>query len=262
MRQQGPFQRDDLHELGEFLATTEGVVSMREVFYGNRDPKVVGLRHDVDNHRKALDTAVAMAEWEAMHGWRSTYFLLHTARYWTEGRWRAAAERIAELGHEIGLHVDAIAHALAYGGNPHVMVSEALEELRNAGHVVSGIVGHGNRLCHIANFANDEQFVECARPSLGAPDRKLTANGRSLRLDPKPLADFGIEYEAIGLRQYEFSPGQMRTRPGQVYNTDSGGKWYYPFEQTIEEFNAITDGQLHLLVHPDHWHMAFETVAA
>jgi hypothetical protein len=258
VRQRGPFTRDDLHELGQFLATADAVVAMREVYAGNRDPRVIGMRHDVDNHADALATAVALAEWEAIHGWRSTYFLLHTARYWKDGRWRRAAETIAALGHEIGLHVDALAQALMHGGDPHELVCEALQELRDAGHVVTGVVGHGNQpVCHVAAFANDEQFVECVRDNMGAPDRELTYEGRTLRIDPHPLSDYGLEYESIGLRMYESADGIMRTRPGQVYNTDSGRKWYYPFEQTVADFEAITDGQLHLLIHPDHWHEAF-----
>jgi nucleotide-binding universal stress UspA family protein len=257
VRQKGPFTREDLTELGEFLATAHAVVSMREVLAGNRDPRVVAVRHDVDNHPDALETAVELARWEAAQGWRSTYFLLHTARYWKDGRGREAAETIALLGHEIGLHVDAVAHALEYGGDPHEIVAEALEELRDAGHVVTGVVGHGNPLCHKADFANDEQFLECERPQMGEPDRVLSYNGRKLKLDPRPLADFGLQYESISLRLYEADDGIMRTRDGQVYNTDSSCKWFYPFEQTIAEFEAITDGQLHLLIHPDHWYEAF-----
>lgn len=260
MRQQGPFTREDLTEFGEFLATAHAVVSMREVLAGNRDPHVIAMRHDVDNHSEALETAVELARWEAAQGWRSTYFLLHTARYWTEGRWRQAAETMALLGHEIGLHVDAVAHALQYGGDPHELVADALDDLRSAGHTVTGIVGHGNQLCHQAEFANDEQFVECVRDNMGESDRELSYRGRTLKLDPRPLADFGLEYESIGLRMYESEDGILRTRPGQVYNTDSSCKWYYPFEQTIAEFEAITDGQLHLLMHPDHWAAAFAPV--
>jgi len=257
MRQQGPFTREDLVELGEFFETARGVIAMREVFAGNRHRRVIGLRHDVDNHRAALETALELASWEAEHGWRSTYFLLHTAPYWRNGRWREAAETIASLGHEIGLHTDALAHALVNGGDPHELVHAALTELREAGHVVTGVVGHGNQLCHVVEFANDEQFLECARPNHGEPDRVLSYRGRTLRLDPRPLADFGLEYESICLRQYEGADGVMRTREGQVYNTDSGGKWFYPFEETIAEFRAIVSGQLHLLLHPDHWHTAF-----
>lgn len=264
MRQAGPFTSSDLDELGEFFSTTQAVVSMREIHAGNRNPRVVGLRHDVDNHVHALDTAVELARWEAEHGWRSTFFLLHTARYWEDERWRRAAETMALLGHEIGLHVDAIAYALDHGGDPHEIVEEALAEMRDAGHTVIGVVGHGNQLCHRIEFANDEQFRECVRPTLGEPDRELSYAGRTLKLDPRPLSDFGLHYESINLRQYEGLDGIMHTRPGQVYNTDSGRKWYYPFEQTIAEFEAITDGQLHLLLHPDHWHKAFvvEEVAA
>lgn len=264
MREHGPFHAADLTALGDFLQTAHAVISMRDVLAGNRDPRVIAVRHDVDNHSEALDTAVALARWEAAHGWRATYFLLHTARYWKDGRWRQAAETMALLGHEIGLHVDAVAYALEFGGDPHEIVFEALEDLRGAGHVVTGIVGHGNQLCHKASFANDEQFDECVRNNLGAPDRTLRHKDRELKLDPRPLADFGLQYESIGLRCYEADDGIMHTRPGQLYNTDSGGRWYYPFEDTVRRFQALKDGQLHLLTHPDHWPRAFvpEAVAA
>lgn len=256
MRRQGPFNPQDLYSLGAFLESTDGAVAMREVYEGNRSPRVVGMRHDVDNHPKALDTAVAMGQWEAARGWRSTYFLLHTARYWRDGRWRAAADELAGLGHEIGLHADAIAEALLHGGDPDEMIEEALADLRTEGHEVIGVVGHGNGLSYEIEFANDEQFTECVRPNMGAPDRELVWDGRVVKLNPRPLADFGLKYESIGLRQYQHN-GEMRTRPNQLYNTDSGGRWYYPWRQTVQKFEALIDGQLHLLVHPDHWHTAF-----
>lgn len=65
MRQRGPFTREDLVELGEFYASAHAVVSMREVLAGNRDPRVIAVRHDVDNHPAALATAVELARWEA-----------------------------------------------------------------------------------------------------------------------------------------------------------------------------------------------------
>lgn len=256
MRRTGPFQQDDLADLEEFLSTADAVISMREVHAGNRHPRVIAVRHDVDNHADALATAVGMARWEADLGWRSTYFLLHTAAYWKDGRWRAAAETMASLGHEIGLHVDAVAYALQFGGDPHEIVLEALAELRAEGHVVTGVVGHGNEMCRYGEFANDEQFVECVRTDMGARDRVLEVANRSLKLNPRPLADYGLEYESIGLRMYETN-GIYRTLPGQIYNTDSAGKWYYPFEDTVREFNKLTVGQLHLLIHPDHWSEAF-----
>jgi hypothetical protein len=239
---------------------------MREVLAGKRDSRIIGMRHDVDNHRDALATAVELARWEDEHGWHSTYFLLHTAKYWWDGRWRKAAETIASLGHEIGLHVDALAYALEFGGDPHALVFDALSDLREAGHRVTGIVGHGNPLCHKAHFANDEQFVECVRSDMGEPDRVLRYKGRTLKIDPRPLADFGLEYESISLRMYEGDDGIWRTRPNQLYNTDSGGQWYHPFEETVAEFESrlrrpgqfeVRGGQLHLLIHPDHWSEAF-----
>lgn len=258
------FTPADLDELGEFYAEADRVITMREVFEGDRHHRAIGVRHDVDDNPHALETAVEMARWEAANGWRTTYFLLHTAPYWKDGRVFDAADAIAELGHEIGLHVDALADSLLYGGDPHDKVHKALAELRAHGHDVVGVVGHGNsRVCRAANFANDEQFTDCRRIKMGDADRVLEFRGRKIRIQPRPLAEFGIQYDSVWLRIYENRAGIARTRPHQLYNTDSGGRWHYPFEETVEAFRDLhVDGQLHLLVHPDWWPKAFEAVMA
>jgi hypothetical protein len=125
--------------------------------------------------------------------------------------------------------------------------------LRGFGLHVNGVVGHGDPLCPKYNFANDEQFVECARPNLGAPDREIATG---VRIKPRPLASFGLDYESVRLER-------------ALYNTDSGGKWYAPWEDTVAAFDRTISagpakvagdrslGQLHILLHPDWWCQAF-----
>lgn len=271
MRELRPFYADDLDELDErFFARAAKVVAMEDVVAGDRAPNVIGLRHDCDAGH-SLATAVKMARWEAERGYRSTFYILHTSPYWVFPGFRQMLDDIASYGHEIGIHTDALAEALKTGRDPGVILDEALARLRGFGFDVRGVAGHGNPMCNRdrspgeITFANDEQFLECRRVKEGPPDRVITRGEISLRLAPRPLADFGLEYEALW-SAYPF--------PWRI--SDSGGKWLNPgFEETAEQF-AVQLGvtalpmvtaaprQLHALIHPDWWAQAFvsEAIAA
>lgn len=235
--------RHDLAELDRLLSGFRAVVSMRQVFEGARSPDVVGLRHDVDDNHGSLNTALRIAAWEHSRGYRSTFLLLHTASYWRRPDFFQVVDMIAGFGHEIGIHADAIGWALAHGGNPASILRAAVERLRQHGHDVVGVAPHGNRNCYRPDgsllYVNDEMFTECARPELGAPDRLLSLNGRKVKLEPMPLAAFGLDYECYRL-------------PHGRYLSDSGGRWNVPPGSVID-----CDGQLHVLMHPDWWREAF-----
>lgn len=251
---------------------------MQEIWDGNYNPACIGLRHDVDASNRAthyaLDTSVKLAEWEAERGYRATYYVLHTAHYWNEPDFADKLHRIAEYGHEIGIHADALAESFKTGRDPDVILNEAIGTLRGYGFRVRGVAGHGNPLCNRdrnitageESFANDEQFVECARPSEGLPDRKITRGSITRRLRPRPLSDFGLEYEALNLAYH----GPLK--PFRI--SDSGGRWLNPgWEETVERWNlerrqfpnqdVATPAvrQLHFLLHPDWWQEAFVPAA-
>jgi hypothetical protein len=254
VRDRAPFQADDLAGLDELLSAASAVVALIDVHRGNRSPSVIGLRHDCDAAH-SLATAVKMAEWEAERGYRSTYYLLHTSPYWGAPGFRESLDRIACLGHEIGIHSDALAEALKTGGDPDAILEDALAELRGYGFQVLGVAGHGNRLCvrdrgvGEAEFFNRDQFTGCG----GVHGREITRGAHTIRVRPRPLADFGLEYEAL-------SAGSLP--PWR--QSDSGGRWYRNPDELLAEFAANTEKQLHLLQHPDHWREAFtrEAVAA
>lgn len=256
MNERHPFTADDLSELdARLLSEAAACVAMQEIHDGNHDVAVVGLRHDVDAGH-ALATAVRMAEWEADRGYRSTYFLLHTAPYWGGAAFAESVERIVQCGHEIGIHTNALAEALRTGGDPDVILQAAINELRSLGVRVRGVAAHGDPLC-IQNrtsgestFTNYEQFVECPRPQVGASDRMIVRGAMRLKLAPRPLADFGLEYEALWLGL----PDPFRV-------SDSGGSWSQPFDSAVAQF-ADGQRQLHLLWHPDWWSQAFPAAVA
>ena len=272
MRAESPFGPDDLHELDErILSRASGVISKREVHAGNHDPRAVAVRHDCDAAH-SLAVAVKFAAWEAERGYRSTYYMLHTSPYWNWPTFRPSLERIALLGHEIGIHTDALAEALIHGGDPDQILEQALETLRSWGHTITGVAGHGNGICRAKpgeiNFANDEQFVECEpgrervreeRVAAGLDPLMIVRGARALRVHPRPLADFGLEYEAIRVSRPAGMP---------VWRvSDSGGRWKHAdheptFDEAVDLFERRLDGsadpqQLQLLVHPDWWADAF-----
>jgi hypothetical protein len=239
MRDKEPFQPQDLDELDDrLLSQALAVVPMREVAKGKTHPHIIGLRHDVDN---VLPPAVAMAEWEADRGYRSTYFILHTSPYWQDKPTLIAGlDRIAEAGHEIGFHINAITAAIETGGDPIQIASEALEELRSYGHEVTGVAAHGDRACYKHRFVNDELFTECRRSDMGPASRDIGG----IMLEPISLAWFGFEYETYRL-------------PKADYLSDSGGQWSQPFDTVAAQF-PYEGGQLHMLIHADWWGEAFD----
>jgi hypothetical protein len=246
VKQTEPFGLEELEELGRFLDRADDVVPMRAVADGEWDSHLVGMRHDVDN---AIEPAVAMALWEAERGYQSTYFILHTAPYWHDtDLMRRSLDVIADCGHEIGLHNNAIAEATQTGDDPRLLLAIAANDLRMYGHEVIGTVAHGDPGCYgddgLVRFVNDEIFEECARPGLGEPDRVVA----DVNLRPVPLSHFRFEYDANWL-------------PRGAYLSDSGGRWSgVGFDANAMQFPF--DGQLHMLVHPDWWVEAFAEVPA
>jgi len=242
MRDKSPFQPDDLAELGEFLDRAWRVVPMEYICM--YQPNVIGMRHDVDN---AIAPAVEMARWEAERGYRSTYFILHTAPYWGEKETlKASLEVIAECGHEIGFHINAITAAIQTGRDPIAIAAEAVGELRSYGYDVHGVVAHGDNACYQYGFINDELFIESARPDYGPPNRVID-HMSGTALNPISRRGLGFNYDPNWL-------------PRGEYLSDSGGSWSKPFDEVAAGFPDKT-GQLHMLVHPDWWANAFAGAA-
>ena len=221
---------------------------MREIAAGERDPLVIGLRHDVDN---IIVPCRELAQWEFKLGIRATYFILHDSPYWDRPDLEETLSEIASYGHEIGLHANALAVALQTGRDPEEIIFSALDKLRGWGHKVIGVAPHGDGLCGKAHFVNDEMFEECVRPEMGHPRRKLQSTW-SVDINPLPLAHYGLTYETYRL-------------PRALYLSDSGGSWDLPVEtktswKDINESFPSAFGQLHILMHPCWWVAAFDKV--
>ncbi len=252
------FGPHDLERLARLLERADDVVPIREAFARRADwpERFIALRHDMDHD---VENSVRLAEWESQRGFRSTYYVLHGDWYWGGPAARQpstfvlrALDRIASLGHEIGLHNNAITIALLTGDDPHAVLDRDLSALRQHGFDIIGSVAHGDPLCHSVGYVNNEVFTECARPAMGTADRLLTyvdsASGgpRSLRLQPRSMAEFGLTHEANYIGH-------------TIYLSDTGGHWSVPFEQVDERITG-EGGFLQALVHPVWWAMSGEVV--
>lgn len=240
----------DLEQFEALLAQADRVVPMRDIWKGDTGPRVIGLRHDVDNNAGSFDTAIRMAEWEFERGYSSTYYLLHGSWYWADiETMLVGAEQLEDLGHEVGIHVNAIAEGLRRHRDPRHILRDALAELRTAVRV-EGCVAHGDPLCRNeltgeVVFCNDEMFTESPRPTLGEPDRTLALRGHWVRIRPCSRSVFGLMYDANWL-------------PRGNYLSDSGGKWS---QDPLSVHRTFGEAQLHVLQHPDWWAEAFSQVA-
>lgn len=132
------FTVDETLAVADFILGHRRLLTMAEFAAGARDPEDICVRHDVDHD---IAWARTFAEWEAGQGIRSTYFILPTAPYWPQAREHAI--EISRLGHEVGIHNDALVAAEGDVDGAIALLREWADELRFWGIDVHGVCDHG-----------------------------------------------------------------------------------------------------------------------
>ena len=219
-------------------------------------PDVVALRHDVDHD---LDLALEMAFWEHRREVQATYFLLPSAPYWADPLLDDKIRQLADYGHEIGLHLNALAEWVD-GRSDAVLahLQAALARLRAAGVEVIGSAAHGDRACYQYGVINNWVFTEL-RPDdpstedglsaegVPSPDERFRIpyagdtvvrdDGAEFRLWSVSMASLGLDYEAVRL-------------PMDAYYSDSGGSWTRSPDPTTRD---LSTGRHQVLIHPEYY---------
>lgn len=219
------FGPDDFRKLEDFLATRDRVTPLIEVARGDRSANAISMRHDVDHN---LEHAVKFARWETARGFRSSYFLLHSAWYWNEPEMmKRGVDELLALGHEVGIHNNAVALARDLGPDPgweraRIILEVAILTLTELGASVRGAAAHGDRRCDTHQVHNNDMWVN-ENPAGGGYQ----------------LADFGLEYEAYFLHRDAW------------YISDSGGTLVPP--APLEHDDEILPKRTTMLIHPCHW---------
>jgi hypothetical protein len=218
------------------------VVPLRDfAAYEAAEQAVVALRHDVDFR---LGAALELARLEHARGLRATYFVLHTARYWSDDRLLPALRRIQdEYGHEIGWHNDLVTVQCVYGVDARAYLQHELKRLRTAGIAVVGVASHGSTLCYRYGYHNNYFFSDFNGEVVkGFPntDAVQTARGRTA-IERSAMEDFGFEYEAYHL-------------DNDLYFSDtatSNGRRWHP--DALESAALARGHKTIILLHPCHW---------
>jgi hypothetical protein len=210
------------------------------------DGKTVMLRHDIDH---SIDKALDFARAEYEMGYRSTYFLLHTAPYFDySSLFRDQVRELQDLGHEVGIHNNFISEWYRTGT---MSIARSLGFLRSAGVDVFGTASHGDQLCYEHGFINYEVWTECYGKNSNRKPRE--------KEPPWPrfsLKEFGLEYEAYFLHRDAYLTdsghhwvGAVKKMPAMETTPNPIGK-----DETIDRFNAMEgDAIMQVLTHPIWW---------
>lgn len=188
----------DLDELDAFLSKATEVVPYISVSRGNALPGSIAMRHDIDH---SLEKAHRFALWEESRGYRSSYYVLTTASYWSGSKENfKLLDEMVDMGHEIGFHNDAmnapnIDGEVTAAHNYILKQLEVFEEGLTRHYSLLGVADHGG-----SPYKNGDLWDW---------------------YDPQT---FGFEYEAYQLQ-----------KSTNTYISDNQGKWRSPlkFAQTF-----------------------------
>jgi hypothetical protein len=203
---------------------------------------LIALRHDVDYR---LDHALDMARLEHVRNLPATYFVLHTARYWTNPDLIPALLQLQDgYGHEIGWHNDLVTLECVYGGDARCFLAEQLERLRAAGLRIEGTASHGSPYCYRYGYHNNYFFADYeGEEQSGFPNSRVVTTHKGQCTIPKGrLAEFGLLYDAYHVDQDLYFSDAAFDGRGRRWHTDQ------------LDFGALSAGtRTIILVHPCHW---------
>lgn len=217
----------------------------------NTNKIVIGLRHDIDND---LTIGYAFSDIEYKLGFRSSYYILHTAPYYLKNGNDMAvhSESIIPIlktmqddrHFEIGWHNDLVTLQLIYNINPVTFFTNELAWLRSNGIKINGTAAHGSNYCKVYHYMNFYFFEECTYPVVPLREFNITVpiGGKMVPIIKGKLSDFNLEYEAYFLNNNKaFSDATIT----------NGIRW---------DIGMLDLQQLHpgdraiILLHPIHWH--------
>ena len=248
-----------LDQYSRYLEHFGTTVPVRELHADPQTRGLCALRHDVDYD---LDVALEMAYWEHEVGARATYYLLPTAAYWGDERLADKCLQLQDYGHEVGLHVNAMAQwASGETDDPERTLMDQLDTLRQAGITVTGMAAHGDRRCYEHNISNYWCFRDLKSQDPAAEEDGRTAEGPysqreqgrnlrypkghvALRPDGRRYHLWSIPMDALGI-EYDAWHTQF-----DQYFSDSGGSWTRTADPADFERG---DNRWQVLIHPIHW---------
>jgi hypothetical protein len=214
---------------------------------------IIGLRHDLDND---LNLAYQFSETESKLGFRSTYYILHTAPYYLANSDNKAihSDRIIptlkamqnDKHFEIGWHNDLVTLQAVYNINPVAFLHNELAWLRSNGINIYGTASHGSNYCYTYKYLNYYFFEECTYPVVGQFVNNLTLpiGGKTAPIKKGKLIDFNLQYEAYFIDYNKYFSDAAIT---------NNIRWNI----SMLDLTQLRAGdRVIILLHPIHWHKA------
>lgn len=214
------------------------------------DKVIISLRHDVDDN---INAAVKFAYLEKKYNIKSTYFFLHTAKYYGKTSMDSFTrndnviyyiKKIQDsFGHEAGLHNDLVTLQLMYGLDSREFLKNQLDWLRTNGIKIDGTTAHGSDYCYIYHYVNSYFWNEVKGSSLGNfyNWEYITKGYKTIKILKDNLSSYNLAYEGSFLHSdYFFSDSDW---PG-------GKRW----NMSMVNLDTIKPGKkVIMLIHPQHW---------
>jgi hypothetical protein len=229
------------------------IEEFRKTFDSNKI--VIGLRHDVDVD---LKKAYEFSKIESDLGFRSTYYILHTADYYlanpankalhTESILPVLKEMQDKYGFEIGWHNDLVTLQVVYNIDPVGFLHQELKWLRDNGIRIYGTASHGSNYCKVYLYVNFYFFYECNNPPWGKGkyinNVTVPVGSNIIAIKKAHLSDFDLEYEAYFLNNNKYFSDATFI---------NGKRWNIG----MLDLNSLKKGdRVIILLHPTHWHRA------
>ncbi len=172
------------------------------------EPGDLFLRHDVD---LSLPAAVAMAEVEAEHGVTTTYLLMTESVFYNlaSAEGVAAASRLRELGHAVGLHAVHPNATLDERFDPVVSWHNPRPEFMSD-EIPGAVNAYGERYFSPETYRSDSNQHWRA----GCPHDELRAGHVLLAPDPHPPGDLGLRGRDDGRDDARDGRGRERAPAG------------------------------------------------
>jgi hypothetical protein len=210
------------------------------------DKVVLALRYDIDDD---INGAIKMAYREHKYGIKSTYFVLHTAKYYGK---KVGDEFIRndnviyylkkiqnDFGHELGFHNDLVTLQVMYGIPSREYLRKELEYLRGNGIRMFGTTYHGSPYCYIYKYFNAYFWKEF--PDGGWNYEYVTKGYKTIKIEKDSLKNYNFEYEGGLLHQ-------------DYFFTDANFVGQDRWNMKMVNLDTIRPGKkVIIMLHPEHW---------
>jgi hypothetical protein len=212
----------------------------------SKEKVVLSMRYDIDDN---LNAAVKFAYREHKYGIKSTYFFLHTAKYYStfiDSSFKRNQYVIYYLkkiqdyfGHELGFHNDLVTLQIVYNIHPKVFLKSELAYLREKGIKIVGTAYHGSPYCYKYNYSNAYFWLEF--PNSGWNYESVIKDGMTIKIEKDSLKNYNLEYEGGLLNQdYFFSDANFVGKQ----------RW----QMKMINLDTIKPGKkIIIMLHPQHW---------